>query len=97
MWHEDFADEPSVEERTPFGISPDEAFAAMMDASLATCEFCRRQAEHEDFIETGMNEYYTMDLDPGTMACYDCLEQHRARFIPDDPLLFDAWTPVAIS
>lgn len=96
-WHEDFEDEPSVEERMPFGITPEEMQAVMVAASLGACEFCGEQAVLEDLIETGMYEYYSMDLDPGTLACADCLENHRLRFVPDDPSLFDCWTPAAIS
>ena len=42
-----------------------------------------------------MYEYYTMDLDPGTRICTECLESHRVRFIPDNPSLFDCYTPMA--
>jgi len=93
-WQEDFEDEPSVEERMPFGITPEEMQAVMIEASLGTCDFCGEKSPLEDLIETGMYEYYTMDLDPGTLGCIDCLEGRRMRFIPDDPSLFDCYTPV---
>jgi hypothetical protein len=93
-WHEDFQDEPSVEERMPFGITFEEMQAAMVAASLGACEFCGEQALLEDLIETGTYEYYTMDLDPGTLACGECLENHRTQFVPDDPSLYDCYTPV---
>jgi hypothetical protein len=93
-WHEDFADEPSVEERMPFGFAPEEMQAAIIAASFGVCEFCGEESMLEDLIESGMYEYYTMDLDPGTLSCADCLESHRLRFVPDDPSLFDCFTPV---
>ncbi len=94
--HEDFEDEPAVEERMPFGITPEEMHAAMVEASLELCKFCNESYPSEDWIETGMHEYCTMDSDPGTFACPECLEAYRMRFIPDDPSLFDCLTPVAI-
>lgn len=96
VWHEDFADEPSVEERMPFGITPEEMQAVMLEASLGTCEFCGEHVALEDLIETDTYEYYTMELDPGTLACPDCLENRRLRFVPDDPRLFDCMTPIGI-
>ncbi len=96
VWHEDFADEPSVEERMPFGITPQEMHAMMLEASLGTCEFCGAQAAIGEMIETGTYEYYTMDIDPGTLACPGCIENHRLRFIPDDPSLYDCLTPVEV-
>lgn len=96
MWHEDFADEPAVEERMPFGITPEEMRAVMEEALQADCcELCTLAFAPEELVETGMYEYYTMDLDPGTRVCPECLESHRLGFIPDDPLLFDCCTPVA--
>ena len=96
MWHEDFADEPSIEERIPFGISPEEMRAVMEVASLDDCcELCKLPFDCGDLIETGLYEYYTMDLDPGTWVCTECLESHRLKFIPDDPSLFDVYTPLA--
>jgi hypothetical protein len=93
---EDFEDEPAVEERMPFGITPEEMYAVMIEASQESCEFCNEAFHCEDLIETGMYEYCTMDLDPGTFACSECLERHRMRFVPDDPSLFDCLTPVVM-
>ena len=95
MWHEDFGDEPSVEERIPFGIPPEEMAVLQEDAILQCncCACCGQLFDYEDLIETGMREFYTMDLDPGLICC-ECLESRRVRFIPDNPLLFDVYTPV---
>ena len=96
MCREDFGDEPSVEERMPFGVSPEEMRAVSEEAMLSDCcEFCERLPDDGELVETGMYEYYTMDLDPGTLICVVCLELHRSQFIPDDPSLFDCYTPVA--
>ena len=94
--HEDFGDEPSIEERMPFGISPEEMREGMIEAFMGVCEFCGVSAPRDEFIETGMYEYRTMDLDPDTLACAECLEEHRLTFIPDDPSLFDCYTPVEV-
>ena len=95
MWHEDFSDEPGVEERMPFGVSPEEMRAVMEEALQDDCcELCGLLVDPVDLIETGMTEYYQMDLDPGTRVCTECLESHRLQFIPDDPSLFDCYTPV---
>jgi hypothetical protein len=93
-FHEDFGDEPSVEERMPFGITPQEVHAVMTEASLGACEFCGEQEALDDLTETGTYKYHTMDLDPGILACIDCLENHRMQFIPDNASLFDCYTPV---
>lgn len=93
-WHEDFGDEPAVEERMPFGVTPEEMRAALYEASLGTCEFCGQQACTDELIETGMHEYYTMDLDPGTLSCLECLESRRDALIPEDLSLSDCYTPV---
>ncbi len=61
------------------------------------CEGCRMPFAQRDLIETGMYEYYMIDLDPGTVLCAECYEHRRVGFIPDDPSLFDAYTPVEIS
>lgn len=60
------------------------------------CEQCKMPHAFWDLITTGMYEYHTMDLDPGTDVCGGCYEAQRNRFIPDDPSLFDCYTPVAI-
>ena len=96
MWCEDFDDEPSVEERMPFGVSPEEMRAVSEEAMPSDCcEFCKLPSDDGELVETGMYEYYTMDLDPGTRVCPECLESHRMLFIPDDPSLFDCYTPLA--
>ena len=93
-WTEDFGDEPGVEDRMPFGMSPEEMRDVLIAASLETCEFCGVEAHFEDLVETGTCEYYTMDVDPNTLACPECLENRRLKFIPKDPSLFDCFTPV---
>jgi len=96
MWHEDFADEPAVEERMPFGIPPEEMRAVLEEALQDDCcELCGMLFDPGEVAETGMYEYYTMDLDPGTRVCPECLESRRDQFIPDDPSLFDCYTPLA--
>ncbi len=60
------------------------------------CDQCWMPFASRQLIETSMHEYYTMDLDPGTAMCPDCYESHREGFIPDDPSLFDCYTPVTI-
>ena len=61
------------------------------------CEQCRMPYSIRDLIKTGMYEYYTMDFDPDTEICYNCYETQRDKFIPDDPCLFDCYTPIAIT
>jgi competence protein CoiA len=58
------------------------------------CEACKTPHPRQYLTETGMYEYYTMDLDPGTVMCPDCYESRRDRFIPDDPELWDCYTPL---
>ena len=97
MWHghEDFEDEPSVEERMPFGVSPEEMRAVFEESLENDCwEFCKLPFGPGDLAETGKPEFYMMDLDPGTRICPECLESHRMRFIPGDPSLFDCYTPI---
>lgn len=96
MWHEDFGDEPSVEDRMPFGVSPEEMEAVMLEALLDPCEICGVQFERDLMTETGSYEYYTMDLDPGTLLCADCYETHRLQYVPDDPELIDGLTPISV-
>jgi hypothetical protein len=94
-WHEDFEDEPSVEERMPFGVPPEEMRAVLEEALQDDCcELCELPFGPGELVETGIYEFYTMDLDPGTRICSECLESHRMQFIPDDPSLFDCYTPV---
>ena len=70
MWHEDFADEPAVEERMPFGVPPEEMRAVLEEALQDDCcELCGLLFDPGELTETGMYEYYTMDLDPGTRVC----------------------------
>ena len=92
-WHEDFEDEPSVEERMPFGLSPEEMRAVSIEASLDICENCHVQLPDDEFVVTGMDEYCTMDIDPGTKLCSECYDERRMQFIPSDPSLFDCFTP----
>lgn len=93
-WHEDFEDEPSVEERMPFGVPPEEMRAVIASTSVDFCENCHVQLPDDEFVLTGMDEYHTMDLDPGTKLCCDCYDACRMRFIPSDPSLFDCYTPL---
>jgi hypothetical protein len=97
MMYEDFGDEPSVEERMPFGgISPEEMLAVSEEILRSNCcELCGLPPALGELVETGMYEYYTMDLDPGTRVCEECLESHRTQYIPDNPMLFDCYTPLA--
>ena len=95
-WHEDFEDEPSVENQMPFGISPEEMHVVMMDAMVDACECCGVRLEQFYLVETGTYEFYTMDIDPGTLMCVDCLEDRREQYTPDDPELFDALTRVSV-
>jgi hypothetical protein len=60
------------------------------------CDGCSMPHPNEHLLKTGMYEYYTMDLDPGTELCPNCYEVRLDRFVPDDPLLFDCFTPVHI-
>jgi hypothetical protein len=82
-WHEDFSDEPGPEERMPIGWE---------DKPLI-CEVCGCYLDVSG-CETGMYEYMTLDLDPGTHICAECLERRTMCYIPDDPSLFDVYTPV---
>jgi hypothetical protein len=96
MWHEDFGDEPSIEERMPFGMLPEEIRTVSEEASRDDCcELCKQLFDWSELIETGLYEYYTMNIDPGTRVCAACLESNRMEFIPDDPTLFDVYTPLA--
>lgn len=94
-WHEDYGDEPAIEERMPYGMTPEEMRDVMMEASCETCYVCGVKAQVEEFVETGMYEYYTMDIDPETFFCPACIEEYRMQFIPEDPSLFDCLTPLA--
>ena len=96
VMHEDFADEPSVEERMPHGLSPAEMKALHDEASVEDCEFCGESFHYDELVPTGHYEYYTMDLDPGTRICADCLERRREDYTPSDPALFDCYMPVQI-
>lgn len=95
-WHEDFEDEPTVEERMPFGLPPVEIQALHAEASVDRCESCGESFPCDYFEPIGYIEYCTMDLDCDTRICSDCLEERRASYIPDDPELFDCLTPVHI-
>lgn len=95
FWHEDFGDEPSIEERMPIGVSPEEKLAVSEQIwEDSHCSICEQEFAESELIETGMYEYCTMDLDPGTKLCPECLEAHRDQYIPDDPMLFDCYTPI---
>jgi hypothetical protein len=61
------------------------------------CDACKTPFPKGNLIETGMWEFYTMDLDPLTPICADCYEAERERHIPDDPSLVDCLTPVQIA
>ena len=78
-WHEDFEDEPSVEERMPFGLSPIEMQAMMIEARFDTCERCGDRLPDDELISTGMHEYFTMDIDPESKFCPGCYELCRQR------------------
>jgi hypothetical protein len=93
--HEDFGDEPSVEERMPFGVSQEEMLVVFKEVlENDCCEHCKQLFDAGELVETEMYEYYTMDLDPGTRICPECLESHREQYIPDDPSLFDCYIPL---
>lgn len=62
----------------------------------ALCEACRMSFPMKELVKTGMYEFYTMDVDPLTLICLECYEAHRESCIPDDPDLFDCYTPVEI-
>ena len=96
-WHEDFEDEPSVEERMPFGLSPSEMQAMMIEARFDTCEQCGDRLPDEDLIATGMYEYFTMDIDPESKFCPECYELLQRRDVPSDPSLFDGLTPLQVA
>ncbi|MDZ4817897.1 MAG: hypothetical protein SGJ20_02880 [Planctomycetota bacterium] len=95
-WHEDFQDEPSIEERTPYGLCPIEMHSIMSEVSLEECGHCEERFPSDEMIVTGIYEYYTMDLDPDTRLCEHCYECHRQSCIPDDPAHFDSYTPVKV-
>src|SRR5262245_52440955 len=95
-WHEDFGDEPSVEERMPHGLSTVEMLALFEEASMDACEGCGQSFPEGALSTTDMFECVTMDLDPGTQLCGECYEVCRRRHIPDDPRMFDGFTPVEI-
>ncbi len=95
-WHEDFGDEPSVEERMPFGLSPLEMQAISDEACLEACHFCDERYPEESLYTTDMYEYVTMDVDPDTKLCPECYDRRRLKFVPDDPSLFDCYTPVEV-
>lgn len=58
------------------------------------CEGCKMPFPTWQLTRTGMYEFHTMDLDPETVLCSDCYEARRESYIPDDPDLYDAWTPL---
>lgn len=58
------------------------------------CEFCRLSFPPAQLIATGNWEMHTLDLDPGTRICLTCHEARCEAYTPDDPALFDCWTPV---
>lgn len=95
-WHEDFGDEPSVEERTPHGLSPNEIIAIIADESRVKCDECGERFHADDVVITDMYEYCTMDIDPESVICLDCYEACRDAHIPDDPTLFDGCTPLQL-
>ena len=60
----------------------------------ALCEDCRMSFTRRWLVETGWYHYCTLDLDPGTLLCSNCYEARCAERIPDDPSLFDVYTPI---
>ena len=60
------------------------------------CEECHLPFRQRDMVKAGMSEYYTMDIDPGTFMCGLCYENQLGRRVPEDPSLFDVYTPVAV-
>jgi hypothetical protein len=93
-WHEDFGDEPSVEERMPYGLSPAEVHLIVAEASLHRCEECGKRFLEDEVISTGIYEYYMMDIDPESVVCLECYEACQAGRIPTDPSLIDCYTPL---
>jgi hypothetical protein len=96
-WHEYFGDEPSVEERMPYGLSPAEIDSIIAEASLHKCEECGKPFLADEVITTGMYEYYTMDVDPESVVCLECYEACREGHIPSDPSLIDGYTPLRVA
>ena len=94
-WQEDFYDEPSVEERYPSELVDPDGDRRIAEFGNLECETCQHLHPHKELITTDMSEYYTMDLDAGTLLCFDCYEAIRLSFIPEDPFLYDVLTPVA--
>jgi hypothetical protein len=97
MWHEDFGDEPSVEERIKCEMSQSEIDAVEAEAFQSTecCGICGKYVGFDNLIETGYSEYVTMDLDP-QLVCPDCLELRCIQYTPSDPNLWDVLTPICI-
>jgi hypothetical protein len=96
QFFEDFGDEPSVEERMPHGLDTVEICNLYIEAAKDKCECCLQLIAEETLIRTGRGEYMTMDIDPDTRICPDCYEERRLLYTPDDPMLFDGWTPLEI-
>lgn len=58
------------------------------------CQHCKMIFPSSHVISTGLREYYQMDLDPDTRLCIDCIEEIRSSRLPDNPKLWDAYTPL---
>lgn len=92
--HEDYGDEPGIEERYPSDQSPDEYDLAGTAGTFEPCELCGTFCITTDLIATDLWEYVTMDIDPGTKLCSGCYQESLDRSTPDDPTLYDAYTPI---
>lgn len=93
---------PTCREKKPLCINTaaSEEFVAAfprLSPRAARCAVCNMRFPKSQLTETGMYEYYTMDIDPMTLICSDCYETARERFVPEDPALFDCFTPVHVS
>tara|TARA_R110002049_G_scaffold300016_1_gene490569 strand:+ start:10167 stop:10931 length:765 start_codon:yes stop_codon:yes gene_type:complete len=60
------------------------------------CECCMKSLPKNALMSTGMTEYYQLDLDPETLACWSCLDRLKCARIPDDLDLCDVYTPMAV-
>ncbi|QDU86689.1 hypothetical protein Pla175_00390 [Pirellulimonas nuda] len=96
-WHEDYGDEPSAEERMPREVMSGEELSVTLELSTSHCDFCNAHLFNDELKVTGRWEYSTMDVDLETKLCEDCYDRRRRHYTPDDPKLFDALTPVAIT
>ncbi len=61
-----------------------------------TCEHCGERFDHSCLTETGMHEYYRLNLDVGMLICDDCLDAEHGAATPDDCDLFDCYTPLDV-